>query len=143
MNERMQSAADAMDASREARALTEKLTKAKSKEDLAWIEDAAFFFAAKWPAHRERFLQIAAGATNKHLSPNATGRKPEYDAAEDARVYNLYQGQPVRISVERFREENNEIKKAYTLLELRRLIDRERKRRAVAIKKRRRGKSCQ
>ena len=63
--------------------------------------------------------------------PNPKGRKPEYDRKEDARVFDLWAeadaaGCP---SIERFREENDAIKKAYTLWELRKLIDREGKRR--------------
>lgn len=139
----MRVAEEAMDANQAARALKERLAKARTKDELTSIEDAAFFFASKWPAHKERFLQIAADAANKQLPPNAAGRKPEYDAKEDARVYDLYQGQPERISVEDFRDENDAIKKAYTLPELRRLIDRERKRRGSLIKKKQRAKRSQ
>jgi hypothetical protein len=139
----MRVAVESMDANREARTLKERLAKARTKEELTSIEDSAFFYAAKWPAHKERFHQIAADVANKQLPPNAAGRKPKYNAAEDARVFDLYQGQPERISIEHFRDENSAIKKAYPLPELRLLIDRERKRRAGEIKNRRRGKGCQ
>jgi len=143
MNEQMRIAVEGMDANLAARALKERLAKARTKDELTSIEDAAFFYAAKWKDHKERFLQIATDVSNKQLSPNAAGRKPEYDAREDARVFDLYQSYPERISIEDFREENGPIKNAYTLSELRKLIDRERKRRAGAIQKRRRSKGCQ
>ena len=66
-------------------------------------------------------------------SPNPKGRKPEYDRSEDARIFDLYKGQPELIPIETFREENPKIKQDYTLRELRRLVDRERKRRNAAI----------
>ena len=140
---KMREAVEGMDANREARALKERLAKARTKEELTSIEEAAFFYASKWAAHKERFLMIAAAGANKVLPPNAAGRKPEYDASEDARVYNLYAGQPERITIEVFREENDAIKKAYTLPELRRLIDRERKRRGSIIKKKNGAKRSQ
>jgi hypothetical protein len=145
MNEQMRVAVDGMDANREARTLKERLAKARTKEELTSIEDAAFFYASKWPAHNARFQRIAADAADKKLPPNAAGRKPEYDADKDAWAHALWTdasaaGCP---SIERFREENDAIKKAYTMQELRQLLDRERKRRAGEIKKRRRGKGCQ
>lgn len=71
-------------------------------------------------------------------SPNPEGRKVEYSLKDDARILALYRGQPERISIETFREENQAIKKDYTLRELRRLIDRagKRERKAVAMKQR-------
>lgn len=145
MNEQMRVAVDGMDANREARTLKERLAKARTKEELTSIEDAAFFYASKWPAHNARFQRIAADAANKQLPPNAAGRKPEYDAVEDARVHALWMDASAAgcTSHEQFREENDAIKKAYSMQELRQLLDRERKRRAGAIKKRRRGKGCQ
>lgn len=137
----MRVAVESMDANREARTLKERLAKARTKGELTSIEDSAFFFASKWPAHKERFLQIAADVANKQLPPNAAGRKPKYNAAEDARVFDLYQGQPLKISIEVFREENTAIKKAYTLPELRRLIDREGKRRRKEIVKMQKGRN--
>ena len=141
----MRVAVESMDSNREARTLKEHLAKARTKEELTSIEDAAFFFASKWPAHKERFLQIAADAANKQLPPNAAGRKPKYNAAEDKRVFDLWAEADALgcTSIEKFREENDAIKKAYSMQELRQLLDRERKRRAGAIKKRRRGKGCQ
>ncbi|NCD22914.1 MAG: hypothetical protein EOL90_08260 [Spartobacteria bacterium] len=68
-------------------------------------------------------------------SPNPKGREPEYDPKEDARIFDLYKAQPERISIETFREENPKIKQDYTLRELRRLIDRERKRRNAGLAK--------
>lgn len=138
---KMREAVEAMDANREARTLKERLAKARTKEELASIEDVAFFYAGKWSGQRERFQQIAADVANKQLPPNAAGRKPKYNAAEDARVFDLYQGQPLKISIEVFRDENTAIKKAYTLPELRRLIDREGKRRRKEIVKMQKGRN--
>lgn len=69
-------------------------------------------------------------------SPNPRGRKEKYKPEEDARILALFRGQPVRISIETFREENTAIKKAYTLPELRQLVDRagKRERKAIAMK---------
>ena len=137
MNEQMRVAVEAMDANREARALKERLAKARTKGELTSIEESAFFYASKWAAHKERFHLIAAAAADKKLPPNAAGRKPEYDPAEDKRVFDLWAEADALgcTSIEKFREENDSIKKAYTLPELRRLIDREGKRRRKEIAK--------
>lgn len=129
----MREAEDAMQAKSKADALKSRLAQARTKDELTSIEDDAYFCAARRPTYKEWFLKIAADTANKRLPPNAAGRKPKYDAAEDARVFNLYQGQPERISIEVFREETDAIKKAFTLMELRRLIDREGKRRRKEI----------
>lgn len=78
-----------------------------------------------------RILPASEEPAPRKPPPNPKGRKPEYDRKEDARVFDLWAeadaaGCP---SIERFREENDAIKKAYTLWELRKLIDREGKRR--------------
>lgn len=80
-------------------------------------------------------MELATAQDQIRPPPNPKGREPEYDPKDDARIFDLYKAQPERISIETFREENPKIKQDYTLRELRRLIDRERKRRNAGLAK--------
>lgn len=121
MNEQMRVAVEAMDANREARALKERLAKARTKDELTSIEEAAFFYAAKWPAHNARFQRIAADAADKTQLPNAssetskaepkTGGRPRRDwDADDIIVKRWNDARAIKgIPREQFLRENPDI----------------------------------
>lgn len=87
-----------------------------------------------------RILPASEEPAPRKPSPNPKGRKPEYSRKEDARVFALWEKSNAAgcRSIEQFRDENDGIKKKYTLPKLRLLIDREGKRRRnilVAMRK--------